>query len=233
MPISFSQPVMNSAICGETSTLGAHGVAEVQRLPAAGHLADTVAVRVLVARVVEDLVGLVQIEVELLVGRDLGQPLGIGGDAHGLGRLADPAQDAVDDRLLVDRVHDRLADPLVLERRVRLLEAVAAVDGELVEAALGAFDGREVTVLLQREELLLRRALDEVDLAGAQRGDHGVRVVVLADDHLVERGLALPVVLVGLEARELALLVLVERERARADVGLPVELRRPFLSNSP
>ena len=55
----------------------AHVVGEVERL-ASGHLADAVAVRVLVAGVLEDLARLVEVEVEDLVGGDVGRPARVG-----------------------------------------------------------------------------------------------------------------------------------------------------------
>jgi hypothetical protein len=100
---------------------------------------------------------------------------------------------------------------------MRLLEAGAAVHPELVEAALLAADRGDVLLLLQLQEAVRRRLADGVELAAAQRGDHRVGVVELAEDDAVDARLALPVARVRLERPELALLDAVEPIRARAD----------------
>jgi len=186
--------------------LAAHRVAEVERPAAAWHLADAVAVRVAVARVVEDLARLGQVEVEHLPVGDLRRPLRVGRDAQRLDRPREARRDPIDQRPLVDRVADRAAHTDVEQRRVRLLQAVAAVDPQLLHRALEALDRLDGRVLPQLLELVARDVEGRVELAALERGDHRVGVVELAQDDAVDRRPAAVEVRVGLEARELALL---------------------------
>ena len=75
--------------------------------------------------------------------------------------------------------------------------------------------------------------LGRVELARLERGDHRVGVVEHAEHDLVDRRPAAPVVRVGLEARELALLELLEHERAGADAVLGVVACALVCSNLP
>ena len=130
---------------------------------------------------------------------------------------ADTRVDLVDDRLLVDRVPDRLPHAEVVERRVRLLQAVAAVDRDLVDVALLPLDGDDALGLREPLERRRRDVERRVDLALLERGDHRVRVVEDAEDDLVVLRPPAPVALVRDVAPELAGLVLGEDERPRAD----------------
>ena len=76
--------------------VGEVGVAELQRLAAVRHLAHAVAVGVLVAGVLERLLRPLGVEVELLVGRDLGRPHRIGRHAQGRQHLALVVSDTVE-----------------------------------------------------------------------------------------------------------------------------------------
>jgi len=103
-------------------------------------------------------------------------------------------------------VADRAAHTDVEQRRVRLLQAVAAVDPQLLHRALEALDRLDGRVLPQLLELVARDVEGRVELAALERGDHRVGVVELAQDDAVDRRPAAVEVRVGLEARELALL---------------------------
>ena len=222
--MSFSQPADELGVRLRRRALRAHGVAHLQRLAAAGHLAHAVAVGVLVAALVEQRLGLVEVELELLVVGDLRHPGRVRRRGDRVRGRRVPALDAVDDRLLVDRVRDRLAHQRVLERGVALLQAVAAVDRELLERALVALDDLDPLDVLEPVERGARHRVRGIDLTAAQRRDHRLRVVEVADHDRGERPLAAPVVRVRLEARELALLELGQVVGARADAVLPVVL---------
>ena len=206
--------------------LRAHGVADLQRLAAAGHLAHPVAVGVLVAALVEQRVGLVEVELELLVVGHLRHPRRVRrrGDRVGRGRVA--ALDAVDDRLLVDRVGDRLAHERVASAGWPFFRPSPPLIANSWNAPWLPSTTSIPSSSSSRSYAAPVTAVRGVDLTAAQRRDHRVRVVEVADHDRGERRLAAPVVRVGLEARELALLELGQRVGARADAVLPVVLER-------
>ena len=109
-----------------------------------------------------------------------------------------------------------------------LPQAVAAVERHLGEAALVALVRDEVVVVLQLVERVPGDVPGRVELTGLERGDHRVGVVELAHHDRVHGRLATPIVGVGLEARELALLELLEHEGPRAHAVLPLVLITPL-----
>ena len=232
IPISFSQPVMNSAVGWRGRALGAHGVAELQRLAAAGHLAHAVAVGVLVAGLVEDRVGLVEVEVELLVVGDLRHPRR--GSADGLivvGRRR-RARSRRGRRSSACRSRGR--SPCGPSGRAAPGAAFLRPSPPLIANSLkppwlpSTRHDRRPRPRAGRTRRRARRGRSRSRRC-LQRRDHRVGVVEVADHDLVERRLAAPVVRVRLEAGELALLELVERERAGADAVLAVVLRDRLL----
>ena len=165
---------------------------------------------------------------------DLRRPPGVRSRAEGVRWCPDAVVSARDNRLLVDRVRDRLTEAQVLERGVRRAELrrVArrrpgvGVQRQLVEATLLPLNRNDALGLRKVAE---RRRLDvvsRVDLALLQRED--LRVLVREDpEHdLVDRGLPMPVVGIRLHPDVLALGVLLERERPRADAVLRRVLRQ-------
>ncbi len=204
--------------------LGVDEVREVERIATAGHLADAVAVRVLVASLVEEAVRLVEIEGDLLALRDIGDPVRAGAGADRRGGPAEAHEHSVDEGLLVDRVSDRQPDVGIEERGVRLLQAVAAVDRELVEPALLADDDHDALRGAEALDRVVRNVVRDVDLAALQCGHHRVGVVEDPEDDLVDLWRPAPVARVRLHRPELPALRLLEDERAGADVVDPVVL---------
>ena len=187
---------------------------------ALGVLAHPVAVGVAVARVLEDLLGLLGVVGVLLVLGDLVVPDALHRrDQRGAGRR-EAAHRGVDDRLLVDRVVHGLADGDVEQERVALGRLVVpAVEAELDEADGRRLRHRGAGPALEVLVVAGRPVDDRLEVAGLVVLDH--RVHVLREDvpELVELRRSaelLRVVRVGHELDPLVLLHLVEDERARA-----------------
>ena len=87
-------------------------------------LADAVAVGVEVAGLVEEPVRLVGVVRVLLVLRDVGDPRGVRRTTDRHAGLAEPDAHPIEERLLVDRVGDGVADRDVLQRRMAVADAV-------------------------------------------------------------------------------------------------------------
>ena len=208
--------------------LAAHEIAELQRLSPAGHLADPIAVGVLVTCFVQDRVGLIGIEVEQLI---LGWFVVIEGHCRRHDGGADrpvALQHPLNQRLAVDGHVDRPPHLTIFESgmpvRVWVLLIGSAIEADLLEAGNLRLVGADVLGPLERVVQVRPQGIGEVDLARFKSLDKRILVVKHSVNDLVDVGSAGPVVRIGLHAEELTLLPLHDVERpARYGIWVVLE----------
>ena len=196
-----------------------HGDADLLEVPLDRfhHLArEQVATRRVVQReadvgrpgVLQQLLGPLRVVAERVVLVGVAVAADRAGRVQGLGGAR---EDALHDRLAVDRQVDRLTHALVLER------VTLGVEVDPDDARRGWRGDGEAAVLGQPGRLLWRDVEDEVDVAALQREHPRALIGVGAADDGAQLRLAAPVLIVGLQPHFLAALVVDELEGAGAD----------------
>ena len=201
------------------------GVEAQAELLAALGLAVAVAVDVLVAGCLKDLVGFGGIVGVQLVRRRLPVVRGVRHDERGTdGGVA--VHRHRHDLLAVDRPVDGLAKLLVEQHRVaQRVRVVIAVHADLRELPRRGIVGRKARLGAELIELRRRYVDGSVDGPQLEVLRHRVGVRVELEDDFVRLRSAAPVVRVGLEADELALLPLDDLEGPVTDDGRLVLVR--------
>src|SRR6266581_1934574 len=162
----------------------------------------------------QQLFGLLGIERERLDLRIVAK----GRRLHDGGHLpAEPAHQPLDDGLLVDREVRGLPHELLVERRRPHVE----LDVVHAENRRGRYV--RLRVRLERGRDVGRHVADQIHPARLDLGDLGGHLRDGADDEVLERGLAAPVAVEGLQADVLVALPLDELPRPRPDGGRGAE----------
>ncbi len=198
--------------------------AEDQRLPAVGHFAHAVAVRIDIAGVVQNLIRLVQVELIILDGIVVPDTEAVGNE--GQAWRAEAQENHIDDLLLVGGMGQGQAHIAILERGMARADAIFRRTGLFVgqiEHDVGhagragrTVDDLNVGFVAQGGYRGLGHLGDHIDLTGAQSLDQRVLVVEGLEDCRVHLGRIEGVVLVGLQADELILGVVDQLEDAAA-----------------
>src|SRR5437870_6283577 len=162
----------------------------------------------------QQLFGLLGIERERLDLRIVAK----GRRLHDGGHLsAEPAHQPLDDGLLVDREVRGLPHELLVERRRPHVEL------DVVHAENGRGRHVRLRVRLELGRDVGRHVADQIHPARLDLGDLGGHLRDGADDEVLERGLAAPVAVEGLQADVLVALPLDELPRPRPDGGRGAE----------